>query len=99
MLQIVWSHEARGDLRSLIEYIAPRNPIAARRRSHCWMKPFFLQSNTLIFFEPDALLAQERLSFTLITSLVIKWLMAFSSSFAFYIRDSNISNSKFMLYI
>jgi toxin ParE1/3/4 len=31
MLQIVWSDEARGDLRSLIEYIAPRNPIAARR--------------------------------------------------------------------
>ncbi len=31
MLQIVWSGEARGDLRSLIEYIAQRNPIAARR--------------------------------------------------------------------
>lgn len=31
MLQIVWSDEARGDLRSLIEYIAPRNSIAARR--------------------------------------------------------------------
>ena len=31
MLQIVWSDESRGDLRSLIEYIAPRNPLAARR--------------------------------------------------------------------
>ena len=31
MLQIVWSDKARGDLRSLIEYIAPRNPLAARR--------------------------------------------------------------------
>lgn len=31
MLQIVWSDEAQGDLRSLIEYISQRNPPAARR--------------------------------------------------------------------